>query len=595
MSANVRVKIPERCFISPNPEKEFPSAFSFVITYGQIPEKECRRLGAGKAQAVKYPQITVSGMDKLLLDPEEIESFMRNLKKSGDDDWVTGKTPSGSDIFFRYTGTGLSPDFYFSASTETMISDTKENETVTMTVTVENFDGIEDNQYEICTKVDYAPWAKSVAFNSSPVEIGSWVEVSYDYMGDHVDKRLMHNGIAADTARSPYTALIDRPAVFSLEVFNQWGIRDTKQAFLDVLAPEILSFTADKSCFFKGEAVTLHWELHSVSNFSIDPIDKETGQGKEGSAIVYPVAFEGSRTAVYTLRANGYKNGVPASVSKSVALQQTMWENAGSQTGYFTGEVYGDMDYNSRIFPEEDGYYCYAHPDLYKSGDGLNWEKYASNDKADEAFICAAADCWDHVLYVMGKEGKEGRRLFIGRYDFRKGIWDYGPAYQAFCSAAGSFAFSKSVKAYTQVMENGLMISRCGEDGKWNKGGSAILAPGGKCVKGGDYCFYKNKFYAAILCDDAYVYVYDCDQSMEDVLYKKKVEEGGRFVNLIPTVNHLYIVTAGSVIDMKTGDVTNNFSPMGTEREKRMWIGKDRKECLIGIYPDRNLWKWEEE
>ncbi len=595
MPANVLVKIPERCFISPDPEKEFPFAFSFIIRYGQIPEKDCGCIHAGEKEAVKYPQVTIKGFDKLLSRPEEIETFIKNLKKSGDTDWMVGKIPSGNDIFFRYTGIEPEPDFYFEASAEKMVSDAKENDVVTMTVRVENFDGIEDNQYEISTKVDYVPWAKSVVFSDSPVELGSRVEVSYEYMGDHVDKRLMQNGVVVDTARSPYTALVDGPAVFSLEVFNDRGVRDVKQGSLDVLPPEILLFTADRSSFFKGEAVTLYWELRSVSNFSIDPIDKETDWGKQGSAVVYPEALQGSRMAVYTLRANGYRDGKPTSVAKRIALPQTMWEKIGSQGGYFAGEVYGNPEYNSRIFIVGNDYYCYAHPHLYKSSDGLNWERCASNDKADETFQCIAADCQDDVLYAMGKEGKEGGRLYISRYDFRESIWDYGPAYQACCSETGGFAFSKMVKAYIQVLENGLMISRCGEDGKWNAGGSVVSAPKDKCVKGGDYCFYKDRFYAVLLCDDGYVYAYDCSRSMEDVLYKKKVEEGGRFVNLISTVNHLYIVTAGSVIDVKTGNVANGFSPMGDAQGKRMWIGRNKDECLMGIYPDRNLWEWNEE
>lgn len=592
MQADICVKIPERCFISPNPEKDFPFAFSFTVTYGYIPNADriCPVLREPQDRAVKYPQITISGFDKLLSESQKIETFINNLKKSGDSDWIIKKASAGSDIIIRYTGLELSSDFYFYASTESFISDTKENEIVTLTVTVENFDNLEDNQYIISTKVDYVPWAKSVTFSQSPVALGAQVEVGYEYLGDKTDKKLMQNGIKVDTARSPYTATIGRPALFTLMAFNDCGMIDTKDEFLDVLPPEILSFTADRHYFSEGEAVTLQWSLSSVSNFAIDNIDKEKDKVEKTYAVVYPAASGSGQKAVYTLRANGYKEGVPASVSKNLTLTRTLWKKAGIQTGYFAGDVYGDLKYNCRIFREGEYYYCYAHPWLYRSGDGLKWEKYSANDKADGQFVCIAADCYDHVFYAMGKNGADGNRLYISKYDFAVSGWEHTSAYQSCCSDIGGFAFSRTVKAYAQVLKNGIMIARCGADGKWCHGGSSISAPENKDVIGGDYCFYKNAFYAVMLCSDSYVYVYNCEESMEDILFKKEVDKNDRFVSLIPTINRLYLVTAGSLTDVKTGRIADDFSPMGGEQNKRMWIGSSGDGNLMGIYPDRNLW-----
>lgn len=293
---------------------------------------------------------------------------------------------------------------------------------------------------------------------------------------------------------------------------------------------------------------------------------------------------------VYTLRANGYAKGAPTSVSRSLTLTQTFWKKTGSPKGYFSGEVYGNLKYNSRIFREEGFYYCYAHPWLYKSSDGLSWEPYSSNDKAGGQFLCIAADYYDHVVYAMGKEGADGNRLYVGKYDFGASSWDYSPAYQSCYADIGSFAFSRTVRAYAQILEKGIMIARCGEDGKWCHGGSVIVAPENKKVTGGDYCFYKNAFYAVMLCSDSYVYVYNCEESMEDILFKKKVDKNDQFVSLIPTVNHLYMVTSGSLVDVKAGETVDDFSPMGGEKNKRMWLGSSEDDRLMGIYPDKNLW-----
>lgn len=602
MQPNICVKIPERCFISPDPGRDFPFAFSFAITYGYVPDSCIENIesngtlpGRDGLGAVKYPQVTISGFDKLLSEPQKIDAFVNNLKKTGDSDWIIHKASSGTDIVIRYTGLELSPDFYFSASTESLVADTKENDVVTMLVKVENFDHIENNCYGISTKVDYVPWAKSVTFGKSPVTLGTSVEVGYEYLGDKTDKKLMQNGVAVDTARSPYTAFIDRPALFSLMAFNDCGMIDSKEEFLDVLPPEILSFTADKSYFSDGDAVTLRWELTSVSNITIDNMDEKTDQAGEGKAVVYPAASGSGGFAEYVLRANGYKGGAPASVSRKVTLRHTMWKNAGSQKGYFSGEVYGNWKYNSRIFREGEFYYCYAHPCLYKSGDGLNWEKDSTNNRAAGQFLCIAADCHDHVVYVMGKEGAEGKRLYISTYDFGTSKWEYAPAYQSWCADIGAFAFSRTGRAYAQTLENGIAIYRCGDDGKWNRGGAVIAAPAKRTVIGGDYCFYKKTFYAVMLCSDGYVYVYDCEESMEDILLKKKVGKNDRFVSLVPTENSLYIVTASCLANVVDGRAADGFSPMGEEADKRMWLGSDGDGGFFGIYPDKNLWRWNRE
>lgn len=85
-----------------------------------------------------------------------------------------------------YAGDAPKKEFAFSASTEQFISDAKENDWVTLTVTVRDFD-IPNHSYIVKTKVSYAPWAKSISFSKSSAAIGDQADVFYSYMGDNVD------------------------------------------------------------------------------------------------------------------------------------------------------------------------------------------------------------------------------------------------------------------------------------------------------------------------------------------------------------------------------------------------------------------------
>ena len=82
---------------------------------------------------------------------------------------------------------------------------------------------------------------------------------------------------------------------------------------------------------------------------------------------------------------------------------------------------------------------------------------------------------------------------------------------------------------------------------------------------------------------------------MEDILLKKKVGKNDRFVSLVPTENSLYIVTASCLVSVADGRAADGFSPMGEGADKRMWLGSDGDGGFFGIYPDKNLWRWNRE
>ncbi len=591
MEPCIVVKIPEKCYISPDPKRTFPFPFSFVVTYGYIPSRDFIRPGPlndNEAEAIKSPQITISGFEKLL-SADRIDDFVDNLKKTGSDDWTIKKSAS-SDIVMKFTGDDLDPDFYFCASTEKFISDTKKNDIATLKIAVSQFSGIEDQAYTISTKADYTPWAKSLTFAASPVPLGSRVDVFYECEGDAIDKRLSQDGVIADTARSPYTAEIDRPSLFTLEVFNQSGMNDRIQALIDVEPPQIISFAADRYYFAQGEAVNLKWTLRSVSSFQIDNLNKDKDVVSGSSAVVYPQTDPGEKAAVYTMRANGFIDKKPNSTTEKVVLTQTYWKKNGEVNGYFAGDVYGNTSYNSPIFVYKEIYYCYVHPVLYKSTDGVSWRQHSQNIEARDSFICFAAAQDHDTLYAMGKEGTGGKRLYITKYDFTGSMWTYAPAYQSCNSDIGSFAFSENSRVYAQTIPNGMSLASCGEDGKWNVKTSVIFAYGGRKVISGDYCFFKDRHYAVMLCEDNCIYVYDCSESMQDVLFKKEAGENSRYVSFIKTVNKLYIMTGCTLTDVKTQESADDFCPPMIKSGNRSWLGVNNDGKLFGIFPDKNLW-----
>lgn len=592
MAGTIVVGIPDRCYISPDPVREFPFEFYFHITYGAVP-KESRMIFSGLRgetdKATVYPQITVCGFEQLL-SADKIDGFISGLKKTGNDDWIIKKNPRNSNILFQYTGDSLPADFSFRAATEKFISTAAENNLVTLTVSVRNFESMEDTDYIIYTKVDYTPWAKSLKAAQTAVPFDTQLDIDYECMGDDIDKRLYQNGLKLDSARSPYTAHINKPSLFRLEVFNQRGMSDEAQLSIDILPPVIQSFLADKYTFSAGEAIRLTWQTESVSDLAIEGLNPQTDTIAGNSAKVFPVPSMGERTKQYTLRVSGYKEKRPYSTWAQVLLYQSKWGNSGAVSGFVAGEAFANINYNSHIFTVGGQYYCYAHPALYQSADGLKWKIFLRNDCADASFICLAADFYDGVLHAMGKQGENGSTLFISEFDFKASVWSYSAAGQSCCSAIAGFACSQKKMQYAQVRPNGILIVKRGDDGAWNAGTSILLASGGTTVISGDYCFFKNRNYGVLLCDNNCVYVYDCEKSMEDVLFIKDIGKRVQFASFVQTVSNLYLMAGDVLIRVNTQAFEDPFPPPFDAMTSRPWLGANKDNHVFGVFPDENLW-----
>jgi len=593
MEPGVILKIPEICYISLDPSRDFPFPFSFTATHGYLPQKDILPFsasGAGIDTAGGYPQITISGFDKLL-SADKISAFINSLVIS-DTDWTIKKSGSSSDIVIRYGELELEPDFGFYAHTDKFIADTTNNKLVTLTVSVKNFPDIKDNSYIIGINVRFAPWAKSISFSQSPAALNSTVEVYYEYDGDDVDKILFQEAKNTGSARSPYIAEIGKPSLFSLRAFNTvGGAKDELERHLDVLPPEIKSFEPEKYYFSEGEPVNLSWNIFSYSSFDlagIGPKDKIHDTG----AAVYPETAPGNKTVTYRLTAGGYINQRPGITSRDLTLTKTAWKNTGAVSGFFAGDVYKNLPQNTRVHAVKEKLYAYAHPKLYESGTGLSWIEFSYNDKVAGSFTCLATECDGKIFYAMGRSSEFPGKLFITLYDFAAKVWSYASAYQEHHSDIGSFAFSRSEKAYAQTVERGMSIVQCAENGQWNGASSIIIAESGKTVVSGDYCFFKDRYYSAMLCSDGYVYIYDCSDSMEEYLFKKNVSPAAKWVAFVATGNNLYLLTANAIIEMRSQSVADVFSPLGGDDKSRPWLGTDVTLDLCGIFPDKNYWRF---
>lgn len=593
-NSDIVVEIPARCYLSPDVSRVFPYPFSFKVMYGILPteckSKTVRSEEGSTADAIKSPQVVVSGMEQLLPE-DKIGDFVANLTKAGTN-WSMRKAASGSDVIMEYAGEAPDPDFCFTASTEQFVCEAEEKGTVLLTVQIKNFPGIEDYSYHLSITVVYAPWAKSLSYSPSIVEIPAQVEVSYEWDGDFSEKQLWQDGIEVETARSPYIAQIRSPSLFELKVFNDMRISDSLQMRIDVAPPEIIDFSAESNFFEKGQAVRLTWKLRSVSEVSLDGFVIGRDKMTEDGAIVYPALIQDEKNVCYTLQAYGYKDGNDCKTTARVLLFETKWKNLGAVSGYFAGDVYQNPSYQGRLFRYEDHIYAYAHPSLYRSSDGLSWESAAQNTVCSQDFSCLAANYSDGILYIMGKQNKS---LYISTYDFRAGQFSCSAAGQICNSNLGGFAFSKNQKAYFQVVAKGMQISR-EQDGKWNAASSVITAADGMRVLSGDYCFFKKNFYAALLCSaeeegQKKLYIYSSEESMEEPEYVWNAGEKDSFVCLVSTENELYILTDSMIAGYRAGRMVDSYFPT-FPTGSRPWLGQEAGNVLMGIFPDKNKWNY---
>lgn len=596
MSAEISVTVSERIYLSPDPQRDYEGSFYLTIAHGKLPSEVKTDLlpedlnDADREFAAEKPSIILSGMRELA-GADYLQEFVSNLNVS-DDDWIIKKPVLSDNIVIIYQGEGLGEDFCVSAVRKPFVCRASRNGVFLLKVFVRGFPGVEDIAYQIQTRVAYTPWARSLTPGKNKVPVGTQVPVAYEYDGDNVDKVLYCNGVLMNTACSPYMAEIQRYSLFTLKVFNQNGIEDTADAIVEVDEPVIMSFTSERDYFAEGEEIRLRWEISSAVSWYLMDTEKSVDKTGSYTCTVRPEVSGDSHTVRYTLTANGYQGQDSCSVQAALELKRTNWERQGAVSGYFAGEVYGDMDYNSRIFCHEENWYCYAHPVMYKSSDGRGWKEYCRNTAAAPGFCCIAADYHNKTLYAMGREG-EGSRLMLTRYDFETAGWDYEPARQSCSSSKGCFAFSQSEERYIQILPAGIMRVSRGEEG-WNAGSASIPAPEGRRVLSGDYCFFKNCFYGAMLCDDHKIYVYRCEENMEEELFYKSVAEDDGFAVLLPAGNRLYAGTDSRLYDVVTQKTADNFYPLRKVSGGRPWFGKREGE-IWGCFPDKNFWHLKEE
>ncbi len=287
---------------------------------------------------------------------------------------------------------------------------------------------------------------------------------------------------------------------------------------------------------------------------------------------------------------------------RSLQIEKTNWEKAGQEKGIFKEDIYGNRNYNLRIFADNGNYYAYLHPTLYKRDANGEWRTAATNTLYQNAdYSCFAAYYSGGKLEVAGNSKGSAYYSFC-RYQLQSGTWEnvegsvnlpkYSDTEPMCCGFAASlqetyFYRRSGACLYMNRYENGL---------GWGGGQFFFNAPSGMRLISGTLGFYVSQFYTAMLCQetagggDKYVYLYDCNDKSQKHIMKKQVANTSRTVTMLETDNYLCLVTENELIKYEQKTVENRFFPMVAEG-RRAWLGGDG-EKIIGIFPDKHMWKY---
>lgn len=323
--------------------------------------------------------------------------------------------------------------------------------------------------------------------------------------------------------------------------------------------------------------ITLRWEL--TGNGRLEHTLQKNGRYIKAAATVGRIEETVTESAVYTLTVENQKGFAD---QDQIFVDITRWRKAGKAEGL--GENLADI---VGIVKYENYYYCYQNAVLYQSADGCRWTEFSKNmEVSKEKFQCSACELHENHLYVMA--GNAGKRLKIMRFSFKDKKWEVSSAYQNCISADGHLAFSQKYSYYAQTVVSGMTVSGHGSESDWihwNQKNFTITTDEQNALYS-DLCFWKDRFYAAILCEDEKFYLYECREDIEDALFVGDAGGVGR-IHLLPTTNKLLIAVREQIFDAETKKPIGGYIPPA--EEGNFCLGSDKTE-LFGIFSDENFW-----
>lgn len=524
MSKGIIVEMPERLYISYSPDRTLENEFYFVI-YKQYRSQACQ----GTA-ILQSPFITINGFEQLVRIPQKTkEEQDAQIEAAGR----------------RFVGQ-LSVDPSWAAACH--YDSATENLAVVLTCTEP------DLAADFKVRIFTDNFICSLADTHQPVILTIHTEGFEELFGDtekYSDYQVCIHGAYA-------------PCITEFKV-RCGGVDYTDQVYVNPRFDNPLTF---------------HWKI--MGNGKLEHTLQKGDTYIKAASTADTIEDTVDAAVVYTLDADNLK-GFTDWAQISVAI--TGWHKAGSVVG-LPGDARTARDI-AGVARYGNAYYCYSSAVLYRSEDGCRWTEYSKNTEAGEGKRpCTACRLCGDSLYIMA--GNVGERLKIMRFHFADKQWEISPAYQNCVSADGHLAFSAKYSYYAQTAALGMVVS--GHDDKsdwfqWNRINFDIT-PEGKRALYSDLCFWKDRFYAVILCDDEKFYFYECREETEEALFVCEAGGKGR-ISLLPTANRLFVAVNGRLYDTDTREAADScFPPAG---EGGCCLGSDQ-EGIFGIFGDGNFW-----
>lgn len=367
------------------------------------------------------------------------------------------------------------------------------------------------------------------------------------------------------------------------QLFSDEDYTDYQVSVQVVYAPCITEFKIlcggddyDKQLYVNPQydnPVTLHWNI--MGNGKLEHTLLKGNVYLPEASAVDEIEDQVTCSVVYTLQAENQKG---FSDTKQIEVKLTGWHKVGNVEG-LSFDMAGIVKYKG-------SFYIYKHPVLYQSSDGCKWIEYSKNtETSQESFPVTNCGLFENELYVMA--GTVGRRLKIFTFDFTKKTWENTFAHQYCLSTNAHMAFSQEYHYYGQTQNQGMIVTgynSMSTSRQWNECMFSITTDEESCYS--DLCFWRDRFYAVVLCKNKWFYVYECRAELEDAIFSCEVGEIAP-IRLLPTTNRLLIIVNGKMFDLESRKELEEYVP--SNGKDIICLGSD-KLGLYGIFSDKNFW-----
>lgn len=475
---------------------------------------------------------------------------------------------------------------------------------------------------------DFSKIVSKSDFSSSTLAYSDDLNWSYDWREDdlrfnyHNEKPFGNNLSEYKFVwRDFYTAVspgVDKKINISVEAHSisdcdegsqgAFAVQFAYPAYITSFKPEmdktkgIVMSDSQNDCYIVSKCSPFEFKWTGVADFTDAVILRKNGTKLKGSFFINGSYHLDSvvENVSYELTVS---NSYHFSDVRALTVIKTNWHNKCSEKGIFLNNIYDNSSYNSQIFIDNDTYYVYCHPSLYRRDESGEWMSIATNNLYNADYSCFAAHLYNGKLYVAGNIKGCGYFSFC-HYDLQSQKWeaDKGmvrlPVFGSPTPICCGFAFSENNAYFYHVKDDCIYANIREATQGWGGGNLYINALSNMKIIGGTMIFYIDRFYMAILCkkkdNDAKkcIFLYACIDEPETYLMRLMVSDKSNRVTLLGTDNNLWIATDNEMINCDTKIIDQTFYPPACA-DHRAWLGSSEEE-IVGIFPDKNLWIYKE-